>query len=32
VVVEPHPEEVTALAEARHRWLEWYDKLLPIVS
>jgi gluconokinase len=32
VVVEPVTGDVQALAQARRRWLDWYDRLLPIVS
>ncbi len=32
VVVGPVGTDVPALAQARRRWLDWYDKLLPIVS
>ena len=32
VVVEPVTGDVHALAQARRRWLDWYDRLLPIVS
>jgi hypothetical protein len=31
-VVEPVASDVQALAEARGRWLDWYNRLLPIVS
>jgi len=32
IVVQPMTGDVAALAQARQRWLEWYDRLLPIVS
>jgi gluconokinase len=32
VVVEPVTADVQALAQARQRWLDWYDRLLPLVS
>jgi gluconokinase len=32
VLVEPVPADVPVLAEARRRWLDWYDSLLPIVT
>ena len=32
LVVEPVTGDVQALAQARRRWLDWYDRLLPIVS
>jgi gluconokinase len=32
VVVEPVTTDMAALGQARRRWLEWYDKMLPIVS
>ena len=32
VVVEPRPDEVTALKRTRRRWNEWYDSLLPIAG
>jgi sugar (pentulose or hexulose) kinase len=32
VVVEPVKADVPALVQARRRWLDWYDKLLPVVS
>jgi gluconokinase len=31
-LVEPVPEEVAALAEARRRWRRWRDALLPLAS
>jgi gluconokinase len=32
IVVDPVKGDVPALAQARRRWLDWYDRLLPIVS
>ena len=32
VLVEPVAADVPVLAEARRRWLDWYDRLLPIAS
>jgi sugar (pentulose or hexulose) kinase len=32
IMVEPVKSDVPALAQARRRWLDWYDRLLPIVS
>jgi gluconokinase len=32
VVVEPVAADVAVLAQGRRRWLDWYDKLLPIVT
>jgi gluconokinase len=32
MLVEPVPADVPVLAQARRRWLDWYDRLLPIVT
>jgi len=32
LMVEPAKSDVPALAQARRRWLDWYNRLLPIVS